>query len=274
MIVQSAPDGEPRLVITMAEHTAFAAKAARAFGNDRFEPVAPADEVLYIVEHHDAGWRELDREAPIDDATGLPYNLVETPFERIIKTSAASPEFNSRRHAYCGLLSSMHSWGLYNGRYGLSDRVLLDSLAAANRAEADRMLDGEIERQNRLKAALADDPATAPWIAEDHLMQNYKQLQFFDTVALYFQIRHDEARGEEIFEHVPVSAHEDVEITVRREAPGVYGFAPFPFNEDGVEVSFTGRYLTPLAKDDTRELASILAALPASEQSVKLVAAR
>ena len=91
MIVQSASDGQPRLVITMAEHTALSGQAARAFGNDRFEPVSPVEEMLYIIENHDAGWADLDQQAPADAGTGLPYNLVETPFERIVKTSAASP---------------------------------------------------------------------------------------------------------------------------------------------------------------------------------------
>ena len=70
----------------------------------------------------DAAEREVWLETYIfaDDATGLPYNLVETPAEHITVTSRRSPEFNERHHAYCGLLSSMHSWGLYNGRYGLS----------------------------------------------------------------------------------------------------------------------------------------------------------
>jgi hypothetical protein len=258
----------------MVEHTTFAGRLARAFGNDRFDPVEPRDEMLYVVDHHDQGWRELDGEAVMDPKTRLPYHLVETPLERIVKTSAKSPTFNSAHHPYCGLLSSMHSWGLYNGRYGLSDKVLLDSISDTVRPQVQAMLDGELERQEALKAELAKKPETATWIEKPHLMQNYKQLQFFDTVALYFQIRHDEVRGEEIFEHVPVNAHEDVEITVKREASGVYSFAPFPFNQDGVAVSFTGRYLKPLAKDDARDVASVLAALPASEQTVKLVAKR
>ncbi len=268
MIVQSAPDGEPRLVVTMSEHTALAAQAARAFGNDRFEPVSPADEMLYIIENHDAGWAELDQEAPTDANTGLPYNLVKTPFEMIIKTSSASPEFNSRRHAYCGLLSSMHSWGLYNGRYGLSDHVLLDSLADANRADADRMLDGELVRQSRLKAELAQDPATAPWIEDGHLMQNYKQLQFFDTLALYFNCRHEDAREKQTFEHVPMDEHQDATITLEPLGESCYRLAPFPFAADGIELSFTGRYANP--NDDGEPVD--LSAVAASSQSVRCVA--
>ena len=47
----------------------------------------------------------------------------------------------------------MHSWGLYNGRYGLSKLVLLDKIAAKDRPLADKMLNGELDRQKRLKAA-------------------------------------------------------------------------------------------------------------------------
>ena len=34
----------------------------------------------------------------------------------------------------CGLISSMHSWGLYNGRYGLLKLVLLDKIASRGSA--------------------------------------------------------------------------------------------------------------------------------------------
>ena len=165
----------------------------------------------------------------------------------------------------------MHTWGLYNGRYGLSDMVLLDSISEASRPLVQSMLDGELERQERLKAQLAASPETAKWIDEPRLMQNYKQLQFFDTAALYFQMRHDDARSAGIFDHVALNAEEDVEVAVTRQAPGLYGFAPFPFSEEGVEVSFTGRYLAPLAEQEDRDLAGVLAALPESSQTVKLV---
>ena len=53
-------------------------------------------------------------------------------------TSRLSPDFNERHHPYCGLLSSMHSWGLYNGRYGLSKLVLLDNIPPDDRPVAKR----------------------------------------------------------------------------------------------------------------------------------------
>ena len=120
--------------------------------------------MIHVISHHDAGWFEFDRDPQIDPATGLPYNLVETPPEFITTTSRLSPDFNQRQHPYCGLISSMHSWGLYNGRYGLSKLVLLDKIAAKDRPLADKMLNGELERQKRLKAELVNDPEARAWL--------------------------------------------------------------------------------------------------------------
>ncbi len=267
MIVQTAPDGDVRFVITMEQHTALAGKFARAFGNDDFEAVAPLDIVLYIVDHHDAGWTELDAAAAVDPATGLPYHLVDTPFENIIKTSAASPDFNSRHHAYGGLLSSMHSWGLYNGRYGLSDKVLLDMMTEDNRAVATEMLEGELARQDRLNADLAAGPATSDWVSEDNLFQNYKQLQFFDTMSLYFNCRHEGAREETVFEHVPYRAGHDGNVALRPLGDGAYALSPYPFAVDGAEFTFEGRYMTPEKNRDAINLEDFAV----TDQTIRLV---
>ena len=90
----------------------------------------------------------------------------------------------------------MHSWGLYNGRYGLSKLVLLDKIAAQDRPLADKMLNGELERQKRLKAELAKDAKAQPWLEERKVFQNYKALQFIDTLALYFNRVHPGERVE------------------------------------------------------------------------------
>jgi hypothetical protein len=245
MIIQTAHANEPRLAVMMHEHTALAAQFARAFGNDRFAPVQPADLMFYVVAHHDEGWAAFDRDPATDEKSGLPYNLVETPAEHITVTSRRSPEFNERRHPYCGLISSMHSWGLYNGRYGLSDLVLINLIPASDRALAARMLDGELARQQRLKADLLRDPETAGWIDEQHLFQNYKQLQFFDTLALYFNRTHPNARGEQTFVHVPVSDADDVSITIRPRDARVYELSPYPFAAPSNEFAYAGRRLRP-----------------------------
>jgi Protein of unknown function (DUF3891) len=241
MIIQTAPAGAPRLAVMMHEHTALCAQFARAFGNAQFQSLSPLDLMIYVIGHHDAGWAEFDRDPASDERTGLPYNLIETPMRYLTVTSRLSPDFNERHHAYCGLISSMHSWGLYNGRYGLSKLVLIDQIPEKDRPLVTRMLDGELERQNRLKAEIRSDPKTSGWLDEKRLFQNYKQLQFIDTLALYFNRTHREERRPQTFEHVPQSADEDVEVTVAPREAGVYVLSPFPLAADGAEFAFAGR---------------------------------
>ncbi|HEY1542166.1 MAG TPA: DUF3891 family protein [Xanthobacteraceae bacterium] len=272
MIIQTAPAGEPRLVIMMYEHTALAHQFARAFGNARFAPPDPKDLFFHVVLHHDAGWADFDRDPATNPASGLPYNLVETPAEHITVTSRGSPDYNERHHPFCGLISSMHSWGLYNGRYGLSDMVLIDKLPPQDRPLVQRVLDGELARQQRLKAELARDPTTAAWIEERRLFQAYKQLQFVDTLGLYFNRVHPGERRETRFEHVPLSASEDTTVTVRPRAPGVYEVVPYPFAADAAEFAFAGRPIVPGQCDGSGSWAKALAASPTVWERFRLVA--
>lgn len=265
MIVQTAPEGVPRFVIRMAEHTALSDQLADSFGNDAFEAVTdPA--TRFIIANHDAGWADLDDAFRIDPATGYPYNLTETPFELIMGTSKRSPDVNEAHDAFSGLLSSMHSWGLYNGRYGLSDIVLLDKVAEQNVPAAEEMLAHEEARQDRLKETLRSKPETREKVADDRLMQAYKQLQFFDTLALYFNRVHEGAREQAVFPHVPKSASLDADITVTPVAEGEYSVSPWPFAGDRLTVSFEGRYMEPNA--ETPDPANLLV----TAQSVTLIA--
>jgi Protein of unknown function (DUF3891) len=273
MIIQTAPAGESRLAVMMHEHTALSGQFARAFGNDRFEPVWPDDLMFYVVSHHDAGWAEFDRDPVTDETTGLPYNLIETPAKYITVTSRRSPDFNARHHPYCGLISSMHSWGLYNGRYGLSKLVLIDKIPPVDRPLAERMLSGEIDRQKRLKVEIAEDAQTAKWIEAEHLFQNYKQLQFFDTLALYFNRTHPNERAEQAFEHVPVNAREDVNVIIRPRQPGVYEVSPYPFAANAAEFAFAGRPIEPRQHQEGAGWPSVLRAAPTQWESFRLVAA-
>lgn len=265
MIVQTAPKGAPRFVMRMTQHTAFAGGLARAFGNARFEPVSPREEMLFVIDHHDEGWVAFDAEPRLDPETELPYHLVNTPRDIAIQTGVRSADFNEAHHPYSGLLSSMHIWGLYNGRYGFSDQVLIGDLPEEWRPRFEEMLAGQMERQEDLKRKLSNDPATADWIEQDRLFQNYKQLQFFDTLALYFHCTHDAARGETTFKHVPESRRSDTSITVRRITAGVYCFDPYPWNADGLTLTFDGRLMTP--HDKGRSMDDI----PVSSQTVKFV---
>jgi hypothetical protein len=252
MMVQTAFENEPHFVMTMNDHTEFCAQMARAYGNDRFERLDPLDEMVHLVSKHDCGWDFYDADPGLDPDTGLPFTMIRTPTPYAMKTNSGSPDANEQFSAYSGLLSSMHTWGLYNKRYGYS-RFVVPSRSGVSitlKPEFEQMkqdmLQGELDRQARLKEELEQDPKTAALVADKHLFQNYKQLQFFDTMALYFNTRHGGERGDELYIHVPVSAEEDSDVMVRKIDEATYTLDPFPFKVDKLKLVARGKYMKPL----------------------------
>ncbi len=278
MMIQTAPPGEPHFLCSMRAHNALCGQFVRAFGNDDFERCEPHEEMVYVVSHHDYGWDEFDREPVLDGRSGLPCGIGTAPVPGGTDTGKRSADVNEARHLYCGLLSSMHSWGLYHGRYGFSEfRVRPGGstsipVGPGDREEVDRMLGGEIARQQRIREALAADPETAPLVEEARIVQNYKQLQFFDTLALYFNLRHETERGVEAYTCVPRDAATDAEVTLTPMGDGVYALDPFPFAGDRLEAVCGGRYLAPYGESGVPDdLAAALAGLPGDTQTYTLV---
>ncbi len=280
MIVQSpeVADG-PSFVLLQTDHTRFAGALHTAFGNDEFAAPKPADLIQFAIDSHDEGWAPLDERLLFNEGTGLPYHLTGTPLPELIGTSVGSPDLNERRHPFCGVLSSMHTYGLYTGRYGLSAFVFVDVIPAELRGRVDAMLANEVARQERLKDLLrADaDPAVAALADETLVMHAYKLLQVWDTLSLYLQCEHPSLRGQQTFPNMPRSANpaDDVTLTVTPvdvsdAACTTYRVAPFPFRSDGVEVSMPGRYLAPTAS--AAAMRDAFATAPIVEQRVRFVA--
>lgn len=245
MILQNTVDNQTdtaaRFVIKNIEHAALSAQLAENFGNDEFAIPEPNDALLYLAAHHDHGWQALDDDPPVNVEDGLPYNLVNTPLDYILETSKGSPDFNEKHSPFCGLISSMHTYGLYNGRYGLSDAINLDWIPEDKRADVDLMLVNETERQSRLKTQLA-----ASVLNDEQVIFNaYKFLQFVDASSLYFNMSPAGQRGEARFLNVPRSLDEVTDIEVTELAGGCYCFKPYPFRQENMRLYFDGRYLHP-----------------------------
>jgi hypothetical protein len=275
MFIQSALPGQPYRAITMHDHAALSGQFARAFGNRAFEPATPLDLMVYVISNHDAGWAEFDRDPATDLESGLPFTVFSTPARHILPTSRGSPDYYQAHHPYCGLLSSMHTWGIYNGRYGFSSAGRLNRIAPEDKQAVDAMLAVELERQKALKAELGRSPATAAWIEETKLFQNYKLLQFCDLLAIYFNTKHIEARAEQTFTHVPTSRANDVSVTIRPnspDSPGVYAVSPFPFAAEGAEFAFASRQISPGQHERDGGWAKVLNTAPTEWETFRLVA--
>ena len=274
MILQSAADGQkdsPQFVIKQTEHGQLCGQFADNFGNASFKQPIPRQQVCDAIRNHDNGWLEADENPVLDPDTQLPYNVLATPRSKLFGTSRKSPEYNENVHPYCGLISSMHSWGLYNGRYGLSDKILVDFIEDEFQDEMKGMLDGELARQDRLKSTLAEDPETAAWAEKPRAFSNYKLLQFCDTLALYFNLTPEGAREETSFANVPMDVDNDVSVAIKPLGDSVYSLSPYPFGTDPLEAYFEGRYLEPYASGEGPDLAEVMRSAPIERQQLKFV---
>jgi Protein of unknown function (DUF3891) len=269
MIIQSSHSGQVRFVIRQVDHARLSGRLAEAFGNDTFAPLEPREQMVFVTAHHDEGWAELDAAAPRDPHTDLPYQFTETPRALVAPVHARSPEFNERHHPFCGLLASMHTWGLYHGRYGLAERATIDSVSPADKPAVLAMLQAELGRQARLQGELAADAATQGWADDSMLFNCYQQLQFFDTLSLYFCLGDPAAPKPAVFRRVPLAVGADVTIDVRPLRAGFYGLSPYPFAKDFLEVSLTGRFMLPVPAP--ADLARNLAEAPEHTQKFTLV---
>lgn len=279
MMIQSAPDGEPRFVSLMTEHMDLCRQFAEAFGNDRFEKPDPLEETLYAISHHDRGWDQFDANPVLDPVSGFPAGVGGAKGPGGAETTRLSPDFNEKRHAYCGLLASMHTWGLYNERHGYTDFRVRQGGASTSvpiapdmADETNAILTGELARQERLKQQLAADPKTSAWVEEDNLFRNYKLLQFCDTLALYFNLRHRSDRTVEVYIHVPETTTRDTNVTVTPVGDNTYSFDPFPFAGDTLEVRCKGRYIAAITESPP-DLGAHIKGLPVDEQVHTFVAA-
>jgi hypothetical protein len=226
----------PPVFFKNTEHAALAGQLAEHFGNHHFElPPMPRDVFIDLVYHHDDGWQTIDDNPPLNDE-GLPFDLQETPTHYLFETINGSPAINEKRHPLAGLLDSMHLYGIYTGRFGLTDPLDWGHYSEEEQRQLRACLNKELERQNRLQEQLAG----TPYVHDHYLMSSYKLLQFLDMLALYFNRRAPGERGTQIFEHVPRHIGEDVCVAIHEIEIGTYRLVPFPFHAFPLEVSCQG----------------------------------
>jgi hypothetical protein len=78
MIVRPAGNGT-LLLVTQPDHARLAAAIISAWRTGTVEPASARAAVLFAIEQHDNGWREVDAAPALNAATGRPYDFADTP---------------------------------------------------------------------------------------------------------------------------------------------------------------------------------------------------
>lgn len=217
MLLRADADGV--LAIGQPSHSWISGQLARAWGNERFGPVEPFEEVCLAAEQHDLGMGPWDAEPELNPSTGLPYSFTEIPVERHLQQWTDGPRRLVVQSRYAALLASLHGARLQRRR----DLTTL-------RAEAAAAVRAYLAEQQRFQDTLIDSLA-----ADQTLLQrNHQLLWIWDFLSLALCL-----------DWAPTTAHEvptasrPAELALATDGT----LTPWPFEADTLTVHCEGRRL-------------------------------
>lgn len=221
MIVRST--GDSWQVVLQTDHAVLAGQFADEWGNERFEALRPRRTVVAATARHDDGWAVWERAPSLlaQNGTVKPRNFLDVQVHSHLAFYRAQIAAVLDDDPYAGLLVSMHGCGIYNGRYG-TDPALKLTFAADEQRAVDAFVREQEERQRELVAELGVD--------EHERWTNYKLLQIFDRLSLYFCMK-DVAAGEAATLTPAPTGYgaSDAELSIEPAGPWRVRVDPFPF---------------------------------------------
>ncbi len=245
MVIREAGDGST-YVSTQEEHAELSAQFAAHWGNDRFARLRPYDTMVFATTFHDSGYREWEGVPRMDLEKGRPYGHRERipGFEDTeLKAYRRNADWVRGHDLYAGLLVSMHRTGLWRGRYDVLTRP---KPRIRDLSDGVRTVLRELEdQQQQDKAVLAAENSGF----EDELWINYRMLQLFDLLSLYFCCDGygDAGFKEERLAPIPAAYAPDdaVELCITPNADGSVKMDPYPFDVAPLRVSVRTRRMKP-----------------------------
>jgi hypothetical protein len=230
---------------TQEDHAELSAQFAAHWGNDRFSRLRPYDSMVVATTFHDSGYREWEGSPPINLAKGRPYAHRETiPSFEAVELSAYGHNIDwlRSRDRYASLLVSMHRTGLWANRY---DAFIHPKGRVRERSPevmaAKRALESQQEQEKNALGSGKESFADELWF-------NFRALQIFDMLSLYFCCDGyvaDEQLKEDLIAPVTLSydSKEEVELNILPVGPKTVRFAPYPFDVSPLMVGVRARLL-------------------------------
>src|SRR5207302_8520114 len=110
MLVRARDGGA--LAIGQLSHSWLSGQLARAWGNDRFPPPQPREDVILGAEQHGTGWALFDLEPKLNSETGLPRGFLELSAEEHLAIWRGAPDRLVSQSLHAAHVVSMHGSSL------------------------------------------------------------------------------------------------------------------------------------------------------------------
>jgi hypothetical protein len=240
MIVRKESNGE-LLLVPQTEHSRLVGQLASHWGNDRFARPEPYDSVARAATFHDFGWLRYETAPAFDPQTH------ETPNFRDIPTSPTRlseyqwcVDWFLGPDKYASLIASMHRTGLWRARYDAIEHP--KPVLRPQKADVEAYIEQNEARQQQERSSFD----------EDQVWTNYRLLQVWDLLGLYFGCQDP---YEDYIEPVPASyangkPGESVRLKMTPQAPRKVAFDPYPFDVYPLKVQLAYRRLPQITFED------------------------
>jgi len=260
--------GDEWQVVLQTDHAALAGQFAEAWGGEGFDPLRPRHQVVAATARHDDGWAVWERAPSLLSRDGAvePRDFLDVQVLSHLALYRAQIAAVLDDDPYAGLLVSMHARGIYNHRNGTDPGLVLTFAGSEQRA-----VDAFVAEQEQLQAQLIDEHQ----IPEDERWANYKLLQIFDRLSLYFCMKDLQAGEPSTLAPVPIryGSQDTTELKIEPDSAWRVRMDPFPF--EGSEASFTvlRRTLPKRSWSDVEEFRREFFDNPPQEQPIVIAAA-
>ena len=262
-------------LVTHPDHARLAGAFAERWGNDRFLPPEPRENVLKGIARHDDGWAARDI-APQITRRGKPsafsIELVGkySAFEEIdladyLAVRDRAVRLIAAEDAYAAVLISMHTYTL------LSDHADRSTIAP----EELPLLDQFLERQKTFQQALrgrivSDSQFTAQHASEAAIVDHFRLLQATDNLSLLTCV--DYRQPAHLLHPLPLRDGKYSRVGVWMAGPRHFVLSPYPFAEPKLSFKFPARHVAGKAFSSAAELQQSFDAAPVEMLSVAVSA--
>jgi hypothetical protein len=220
-------------IVLQPDHGELAGELAVQWGGDAVEAPRPQGSVRVAARRHDDGWAVWEREPTLNPGTARPTAFLEVAVPSHLTFYRACIAAVAEQDPYAGLLVSMHGSGIYTGRYGTQP-----GLGLKQAAEHPRLVSGFVAEQEawqQQQIAELGVPEAERWV-------NYKLLQVYDRLAIYFSLKDVEGGEPETLAPVPLGyGGDESAIEIEPIAPWHVRMSPFPFVEAPARFSLVRR---------------------------------
>ncbi len=178
--------------------------------------------------------------APRLDAEGRPQNFLDVPVPVHLAFYRAGIAAVTDHDRYAGLMLAMHGTGIYSGRYGTQPELRLTFADQAQELVTAFVDEQEQGYEGRI-AELG--------VSERERWRNYKLLQVWDRLAIYFSSSDVENGARASIGPFPHSGA-DTTLEIQPDGPWRVVLDPFPFGSSPASFTLQRRLLPKRAWSD------------------------